>query len=133
DRKRTQRRLHLFPGASCIVAAVQALVRASVDDFGPPRVVRQAAHHGIRMHALVNADTLPALPIVMTPHHALTNGADENGGLFHSSTSLGWSTVLHAVKHLLGDLHGVGRGRLATAESHGGNHFADFLFRHPVV
>src|SRR5207237_9124083 len=85
---RVQGRIHLLPGRPYVVAARQALIGAGVDDFGPPWVGREHTHHGIRMHALVNPDALPGLPTIVAPHHALANGADENGRLFHSQISL---------------------------------------------
>src|SRR5262249_17271329 len=79
DSVRVQRRINLFPARPRVVAAIQALIGAGVDDFWPPRVVRQHAHHGVRMHALVNPDALPGLPTIVTPHDPLTNSAGENG------------------------------------------------------
>src|SRR5438105_2828787 len=40
---------------------------------------------------------------------------------------------LHAVKNLLGDLHGIGRCGPPTVERHVRDDFADLLFRHPII
>src|SRR4029450_10713627 len=76
DRVWVQRRIHLLPGCPCVITAIQAFIGAGVDNFWPPRVVRQHAHHGIRMHALINPNALPGLPTVVTPHNSLPNSAD---------------------------------------------------------
>src|ERR671931_181588 len=69
----------------------------------------------------------------VSPPSVDRNSVERHGVPVPANMISGLSAVLHAVKHLLGDLHGVGRGRPATVEGHVGNHFADFLLRHPVV